>query len=209
MKCIIISAGPELAEEELKKEWQQGAFIICADGGYDNAKKLGIQPHLLLGDLDSIQEDTGALENTPTLVYPREKDDTDTVAAVKEALKRGFDEVHLYGATGGRLDHCMGNIACLSYLHNRGAKGVMVYPWGTIQVIEHHHVLSNMEGTTISILPAEGECKGVTLRGMHYPLDDYHMKWEFPIGISNVVESDQAEILIREGTALLFIDHRI
>lgn len=208
-RCIIISGGPELDGETLIQNSQdKEAFVICADHGYDHAKALGIAPNLLLGDFDSmqaVQREVGA----ETLVYPCEKDDTDTVAAVKEALRRGFALVELHGCTGGRLDHCLGNVACLLYLHHRGAHGVLYAPWGTAQVIEGTHLLSHMQGCTVSILPAEGSAQGVTLTGFHYPLYEADLTAEYPVGISNVVEDDRAVISVKAGTLLLFINKQL
>lgn len=207
--CIIISGGPELDQETLLQNSKAGdVFIICADHGYDHAKALGIEPDLLLGDFDSMQavrQGVGA----ETLVYPCEKDDTDTVAAVKEALRRGFTHVELHGCTGGRLDHYLGNVACLLYLHHRNAKGILYAPWGTVQVVEGTHVLTHMKGRTVSILPAEGSAQGVTLTGFHYPLHEATLTAEYPVGISNVVEADKAVICVRTGTLLLIINDRI
>lgn len=208
-RCIIISGGPELNREVLLQNSRAGdVFIICADHGYDHAQSLGIQPDLLLGDFDSMQTVRQGVA-TETLVYPCEKDDTDTVAAVKEALRRGFTMVELHGCTGGRLDHYLGNVACLLYLHHRGAKGILYAPWGTAQIVEGTHVLTHMQGRTVSILPAEGSAQGVTLTGFHYPLHDATLTAEYPIGISNVVEQEQAVIRVRDGALLLIINDNI
>ncbi|MGI6031457.1 MAG: thiamine diphosphokinase [Eubacteriales bacterium] len=207
MKCVIITGGPELDVEALRASLAEepAPFVICADHGYDNARRAGVSPHLLLGDFDSMEADRKMVEGQPeTIVYPAEKDDTDTVAAVKEALRRGFREVELHGATGARLDHCLGNVACLLYLANRDAQGTIYYPWGSISLVRKEKILMNQKGKTVSLLPIGGPAAGVTLEGFYYPLHEYTMQPEYPIGISNVVTSDQAVIRVREGDLLLF-----
>ena len=63
--------------------------------------------------------------------------------------------------------------------------------------------LHGLRGQTLSVLSYTDEARGVTLRGMKYPLDDYTMSSAFPIGVSNVVESDECSITVREGILLV------
>ena len=114
--CAIISGG----QEDTLCGIEAADFIIACDRGYVYARNAGIRPDLLVGDFDSYR---GALPaDVPVLDLPVEKDDTDTMAAVRWAVSEGFAEIRLYCALGGRLDHLLGNIQSLSFACRHGAK---------------------------------------------------------------------------------------
>ncbi len=107
-KCIIMCAGEF---EPLQIEKEEDDFVIAADNGLSYLLELGILPDIVIGDYDSLspegQRTLRELEETqPERVVhlPVEKDDTDTMAAVREGLARGYDAFYLYAALGGRLD---------------------------------------------------------------------------------------------------------
>ena len=92
-KCYIICGGPEPC---MNAEISEGAFIICADSGYDKALQAGIKPNLILGDFDSLENPLP--DNIETMRSPAHKDDTDTMLAVRTALDRGYDDITLISA---------------------------------------------------------------------------------------------------------------
>ena len=118
--CAIISGG----EPDDLTGIHEADFVIACDRGYAYAKEAGIRPDLLVGDFDSYR---GALDKSvPVLDLPVEKDDTDTMAAVRWAVSEGFSELRLYCALGGRLDHLMGNIQALGFACERGVKASLL-----------------------------------------------------------------------------------
>ena len=111
--CYIICGGPESFSTV---KIPDNAYIICADSGYDKALSAGIKPDLLIGDFDSVKSKLP--DDIDVLRAPAHKDDTDTLLAVRTALEKGFDEIILAGACGGRTDHTLANIATLLYIRN-------------------------------------------------------------------------------------------
>ena len=108
--CYIIGAGPFYG---LVQKPQIGDYILAADGGYRHCQTAGLTPDLLLGDFDSLEEHPTTLD---TQSFPVEKDDTDSMLAMKLGLEKGFRTFHLYGGTGGRLDHILANLQGLGFL---------------------------------------------------------------------------------------------
>ena len=108
--CIIIAAL-WAGEEQAFLTPGEGGFLICADRGYEAAKRFGLSPDLIVGDFDSMptgfltEEDRGR-----TLFLPRLKDDTDTAVCVAEGRKRGYWNFRVGGGLGGRLDHTAANL---------------------------------------------------------------------------------------------------
>ena len=118
-KCIIFcAAGFDCPVQPITGE----DFVIAADGGLAHTQKLGITPHEILGDFDS-------LGFTPegANVFPVEKDDTDAMLAVRRGLALGYREFVLYGSLDGpRLDHTVANFQTLQFLADHGAAGYLV-----------------------------------------------------------------------------------
>ena len=120
-RCVIIG-GAEIGDySRISRSLRRDDFCICCDSGLRHAEKLGMTPSLIVGDFDSSERPDTDIE---TIVLPREKDDTDTVYAAKEAVRRGFDDFLLIGVTGARFDHTFGNISLLLWLeHQRDGAG--------------------------------------------------------------------------------------
>ena len=89
-------------------------FIIAADGGANHLKKYNLKPQLIVGDMDSISEQSLINDKTiEKITYNTDKDQTDTELATIEAFKRGFSHITLIAATGKRLDHTLANLELL------------------------------------------------------------------------------------------------
>lgn len=90
--------------------------MIAVDGGLKGAKELGLVPDVIVGDFDSVDPAVLAFyRKMEHIVWevPAGKDDTDTELALKRAMAMGAGEIVILGATGGRLDHMIGNIQLL------------------------------------------------------------------------------------------------
>lgn len=211
-RCIVIGAGDltlgdiGVAEED---------FVIAVDGGLGYCGLLEVEPDIIMGDFDSVSEQEAAavreLEiRIPDRVirFPREKDDTDLLAALKEGLSRGYRDFRIYAATGGRLDHTLANIQCLLYLKRHGAAGYLIDGTGMILVIvnETVHFQRSLEGT-LSLFSLEKETRGVTLRNMKYPLEDAVITNDYPVGISNEFTGKEAEIIVEDGALVCMISY--
>lgn len=209
-KCILICAGDlTLGEIPIGEK----DFVIAVDGGLSYCGILNVEPDLIIGDFDSLSDDEttaiAELERTipeRILRLPCEKDDTDTMAAIKEGLDRGYREFRLYAATGGRFDHTLANIQALLYLKHHGATGYLVDGAGMVLVLENEavHFQKSLEGT-LSVFSLVEESRGVTIEGMKYCIEDSIIKNDFPIGISNEFIGEEAAISVKEGTLVCII----
>ena len=206
-KCIIVAAGDmtvseiPVADEDL---------LIAVDGGLAYCGLLGLKPDLVLGDFDSVGEDQAEQISLWEKQCPErvirlqpQKDDTDTLAAIKLALERGCTSFLLYGATGGRPEHTIANIQCLLYLKHHGAVGYLMDGLGMIFVMEDEevHFKASMEGY-LSLFSLGKEAVGVDISGMKYPLTDAVITNDFPIGVSNEFTGQEAAVRVRSGQLL-------
>ena len=121
-RCIIFAAGPTEVTPLLPGSFSPDDYIIAADAGIRNAAALGVKPHLVMGDMDSLEK-----SEVPegAVLFPVRKDDTDLMLAVKKGIELGYQTFLIYGALGGRLDHTFASIQTLSYLLDHGCTGVL------------------------------------------------------------------------------------
>lgn len=195
-RCFIFAAGTFFG---LRERPADGDLVIAADAGYRVCEQQNIKPDLLLGDFDSMELPAFSGE---VCRLPVEKDDTDTMAAVKEGLARGCTEFFLYGGTGGkRLDHTLANLQTLLYLRRRGARGWMFdddFVWTVIEN-ESLNVPRETDWALLSLFGLGDRAEGITLQGVQYPLTDGVLTPEFPLGVSNHIMEETAHISVRQG----------
>lgn len=194
-KCIIIGAGtfyghfPRYTEEDC---------IIAADGGYKYCKLCGITPNVVIGDLDSLEEEP---EDCPFKRLPVEKDDTDTLGAIRLGLKEGCEKFHIIAGTGGRPDHTLANLQCLAFLSKKGKAGFLYDENMITTCITDSSIFfpEDAEGT-VSVFSAGDEARGVTERGLKYSLTNADLTNDYPIGVSNSFKGAASKITVKNGS---------
>jgi thiamine pyrophosphokinase len=191
--------------ESLIEPVQEQDFLLAADGGLLHLQKLGLTPDGILGDFDSL-----GYVPEGAKVFPVEKDDTDAMLAVRRGLSLGYREFVLYGSLDGpRLDHTIANFQTLQFLADRGASGYLVGADYLVTVVKDG-TLSFPEGTegTISVFCQGKDAEGVTLEGLHYPLEKGSLSAGFPLGVSNHFTGKAATITVEKGSLLVLWDRK-
>lgn len=209
--AILMCAGEY---EPMPVPVRPGDLVVAVDAGLERLLMQKIEPDLVLGDFDSLDEKyapclekLGREQPERLLRLPVEKDDTDTIYACRLCLERGYRRIRIYGALGGRLDHTIANIQTLAWLKERGADGALVGKNTFVTVLEGEKVLLPEGFTcTFSLFALDPKAEGVTLTGMKYPLSGAELTNTFPLGVSNEVYGRQrasAEVLA--GKALMIL----
>ena len=196
MKALIIGSGS--FSRRCLEICGENPFVICADGGYDSAVKNNITPSVVLGDMDSVEK---APEDS--IVYPTEKDETDSEIAIDYAIEKGFSEVILAGFTGTRLDHTLNNILLLKKLADKGVSGVIVDDNNEIYYLRDRLTLPGRVGSILSVIPVFGNLFGITTKGLKYPLDNETLYFGKSRGISNVFLDKSCEITVTSGEGIV------
>ena len=194
-RCFIFAAGTFYG---LRERPASGDLVIAADAGYRVCQQAGIVPDLLLGDFDSMdQPDFPNIRRSPV-----EKDDTDTMLAVKTALEEGCDTVYIYGGTGGkRLDHTLANLQTLLFIRRRGARGYLYdddFVWTAVEN-ESLTIEKTVGWGLFSVFCLGDRAEGIDETGFQYPLADAVLTPEFPLGVSNHILEPTATITVRKG----------
>lgn len=201
-KCLIFSAAEF---DDMIRDPEPEDMIIAADGGLRHLQKKKLTPNVVLGDFDSltyIPEDA--------LVYPEEKDDTDTMLAVRLGLSRGYREFVIYGGLDGpRIDHTVANFQTLQYLADHDACGYLVGREQLVTVVKDGMIRfpAGVEGT-VSIFCMGPDARGVTLRGLKYPFENGRLTAGFPLGVSNQFRGTRASIRVTDGSLLVIWERK-
>lgn len=210
--CHIVGAG-DLTISRVKTA--EGDLVMAVDGGLSYCSILELEPDIIIGDFDSVsQGEREAIEELKRKVpekiieLPPEKDDTDMLAALKLGLEKGYRSFRIYAGTGGRLEHTLANIQCLLYLKNHEAVGYIMDGNSMIFVMQNEEVRfkADMSGL-LSLFSLGKTARGVTIEGLKYPLTNYTVTNDFPIGISNEFAGTEGLVRVEDGELVCVISY--
>ena len=196
--CFIIGAGPFYG---LPVAPAPGDYVIAADGGYLHCREAGLVPDLLLGDFDSLDALPGDIDVER---FPVDKDDTDSMLAMKLGLEKGYRTFHLYGGTGGRMDHTLANLQGLAYLARQGARGYLYDASYVFTALWNSSLdLPAREEGIFSVFALGETARGVSILGGRYPLEGGELSPFFPLGVSNHFEGRPVRVSVEKGCLLV------
>ena len=200
MEIALILKSPELNETVTQ------STVIYADAGYLHAPKVGQKEVLaVIGDFDSL----GCAPKGENIVnLSPEKDFTDGERALRYAVEKGYNDVTIYGAYGGKIEHVLGNIALLNIAKNLGAKARIKEGERITELIDGKVKIMPKNNSTVSILPYGGSCSFVKSIGLYYPLDNLTLTPYDTRGISNVALQEEIAIEFRSGKALIVYEQK-
>lgn len=202
--CYIFSGG-EMSENDLNTfEIPPADYVICADAGYVYAQKFGFKTDCLLGDFDTLDKLPQREKFSEFLKFKCEKDDTDTMLAVRHALKKDFDEIYIFGALGGRFDHTFANIQTLDFIASHNKIGVIISQNEYITVLkEGSYEFKKYENFTFSVFSLTSKTTGIYEKGFKYSLDNATLTRDFPLGVCNEILGSYGEISFEKGRLLV------
>ncbi len=215
MKIGIVTGGHichDFVESEL--EIQCFDHIIAVDHGADFFLMSKFVPELVVGDFDSIQSDTleQLYEKHHMTIekHPAQKDETDTELAIGKAIAMGATQIIIYGATGSRMDHVLGNIQLLKAAMDHGVDCFLQDENNRIRMINKSISIEKEKqfGYYVSLIPFTPEVKKVTLKGMKYPLEQYDLKSGIARCVSNEIVDEYGVIEMQDGIMLVIESKR-
>ena len=205
-RCVIIGGAPIGNYPFVRGHLRAGDFCVFCDGGLRHRKGLGVAPDLVVGDFDSFENPHLSVE---TVVLPCEKDDTDTVYAAREALRRGFRSFLLLGAAGGRLDHTIANLSLLLMIEEAGGRAELVDDYSVMRLVGATPTAVAGDCAFFSLLNITGEAAGICIRGAKYPLTNGEIPASYQYGVSNeVLPGESAVVSVARGRLLLMEVYR-
>jgi len=209
MKALVVSGGNEINEDKLMSLYEQNDVIIAADSGVEQLLKINKLPDCLVGDLDSINEKSILYlesKGVKTIVYPKEKDKSDTEIAIELILPQKPENITLVGATGSRLDHSLANIFLLKKLSDLNIDTQIIDNNNIIKLIKSEQTIIKDESFDyISLIPICLDGIVITLNGFHYNLIKEHIEFGSSFGISNEIDKSIGHIIKHSGEGLLIL----
>ena len=198
-KCLILANGDTPKKSVVKFLQRNGYdFLICADGGADSAKKLNLVPGIIVGDLDSVSDETLKFyrKNCEIKKITRQND-TDVEKAIKLAVKLKYDEAILLGATGDRLDHSFCNLGIAIKFHDKIDISIL-HEKSFLKVHRGKVEIKTTPGETVSIYGIDNKTK-ITTRGLKYPLKNESLPFGIKESTSNIAKREKVELQIKGG----------
>lgn len=180
-------------------------LLIAADGGARHLLGMGINPHVLIGDLDSLTDEEVqqmASAGVKILRYPADKDWTDLELALRYAIDSGCRVIRLIGALGGRLDQTLGNILLLANPTHTDLDMGLDDGVEEVRLVREHLELDGEPGEIVSLLPLEQSVQGVRTLGLRWALNNETLQRHETRGISNEMLGTRAEVFIKSGLLL-------
>ncbi|NLN66455.1 MAG: thiamine diphosphokinase [Clostridiaceae bacterium] len=202
MDVLVVGSGNMESVELLRQTAALAELLICVDGGARYFQKADITPHVLLGDFDSIEQDTlraYETEGVEVVRFSPRKDYTDMELALNYAVEHGATRIFIMGATGSRVDHSISNVQLLHKLLDADVRGIILDDKNRIYLIKDKITIGRMEGYKLSLVPATPVVEGIVTEGLVWPLFNYTMKMGAGIGISNEFSEDKATVRIGSG----------
>lgn len=210
MRAVIVCGAKIKDYEFVSSYFKEDDFFIYCDSGLLHENRFmstaDTSADLILGDFDSHEFPEN--RNVEIIKLPTEKDDTDSVYAVKEAIKRGFDQILMVGVIGDRLDHGLVNVYSLMYMYERDVDAVIVDDFSEMRLV------GNKKGEIVepkwayfSLVSIAGEATGITIKNAKYEVSEAKIEPSYQYATSNEVSGDMpAKISLRDGYLLLLKD---
>ena len=176
-------------------------LVIAADAGFQVLEQNGIKMDLVIGDFDSLPF---VPKHPDVITLKKEKDDTDMRAAVLEGLKAGYETFHIYGGTGGRIEHTIANMQLLAELSSGGKRGFLFGRDYIITALTNGtFIFPDHVSGYVSVFAHSDRAEGVWLKGLKYELQDAVLSNSYPLGVSNEFIGKESSISVKAGTLLI------
>ena len=200
MKTVILANGEFPKAEKALEILNSANKIICCDGATNNLVEFGLEPDIIIGDLDSVSETIK--QKYQDIVYQvKEQNTNDLTKAVNWCVANNILEFDILGATGKREDHSIANISLLSEYTNK-ANVRIVSDYGVFVSVNKSSKFKSFSGQQISIFSMNPEIE-ISSKGLKYPLENTQLKnwWN---GTLNEATSEQFSLSFTKGKLIVY-----
>ncbi len=192
---------PNLSDYEL---------IACTDGAFHYLKQFKFQLDKLdfiSGDFDShnIEEEIiqQAQNHSFEIIETPDQNKTDFHKALELILKKGFENIDVYGGSGGEQDHFLGNLS-VAYAFKDKLNLQFFDEYSSYYFVPKNFSISDVKGKMISLMPFP-IAKNIETKGLKWPLNREDLMLGERIGTRNVADSQEVSIQYKEGDLLIFV----
>ena len=211
MRAVIFANGVLRGNQAVPQLLQPDDLIIAADGGANHCLELGLQPNVLIGDLDSVFDDDLTRwrdAGTEIIQHDSDKDENDLELALLYAKENAVMEVLILGGLGARWDQTIANLLLPAYEKIRGISVTFWDQGQWLYLVEGEKAIHGHEGQTLSLIPIGGDAEGVSTQGLKWSLDGETLIFGATRGVSNLIVADRAVISVRKGLLLCIVSNQ-
>lgn len=203
--CALVGAVDFNAEDfSARQAAGEFDFVIAVDAGFTHLEALGVLPDMAVGDFDSL----GYVPQCRRVSrHPVKKDKSDMELAMEKALFWDNDNLIVYGALSGRLDHTVANLQLFARYSEQGATVTGVGDAFAVRFVTGPDAFLLPEGLgagTVSVFSASDVARGVIESGLEYPVNDETLTNRTTRGLSNELMGERATVAVEEGTLMVF-----
>jgi thiamine pyrophosphokinase len=200
--ALLICNGQPVRRSVLTRLVRSADLIVAADGGANMARRSGISPDVIIGDLDSIAPATKRHFRHSVIIHVRRQDNTDLEKALDYLVSLKVRDVTIVGLTGRRMDFTLANLSVLWKYAPHLEWRVAGDDWYAVPVRGRLRIRARI-GTTVSLIPY-GPCSGITLAGLKYPLVNGALRIG-EVAVSNSVRRSIFSVQLKRGKLLLIV----
>ncbi len=199
--CYIIGGG---SFDGFFDEIEKDDLVLAADRGYTLAKSENIKVDYIIGDFDSSKrpDDINVIALNPI------KDYTDTVASIEFAKEKGYKKIIIYGGLGGRESHTISNIRTIFHYKKQGINIKLKSKSKEIFVVDDNFSYTYKNHDFYVSIFSLNDNTRLTIKGLYYELDDYKMKIEDALGVSNETKKEDFEIEVKDGAVVVVFEDK-
>jgi thiamine pyrophosphokinase len=182
MNYLVVANGEPPSPQLLHTLYKKHDQLVAVDGGLYACLQCRLEPHLMIGDFDSVSEDVrNQLSHIPQ-IYTYDQDCSDLEKTLAYLIQKATGTVTVCGALGKRLDHTLANICILCRYPDR-----VKFETDTevCLALPKSGVLECIEGQTLSLIPVCNQAKGVVTHGLKWELSGEKLNKNF-FSISNI-----------------------
>jgi thiamine pyrophosphokinase len=204
--ALIIANGKLPGTEVINALTASADFIICADGGANHAKRIGILPDLIIGDFDSVSKETLKFFRNVRRIKEPDQDTTDLEKSILYCISHGIRSANVIGASGDRIDHTTAGLGCFKkFGHQISLR--MIDALGELTRIDGEVHLLMTIGEKLSLIPVD-QCTGIRTYNLKFCLDGEILEIGTREGVSNSALAENVSISVEQGTLLLYRFHQ-
>jgi thiamine pyrophosphokinase len=210
MRAIIFANGRFTDIQRARDLLRDDDLVIAVDGGTRYAWEVGVDPQLVVGDLDSLtpaEQERLRWSGAQISRFPPRKDETDLELALLRAASEGAEAIVLLAALGGRLDQTIANLLLLALPELDGIDVRVVEGLQVAFLIRKEALVEGQPGDTVSLIPLGGDAVGVTTEGLEWHLDGDTLHFGPARGVSNALTAERASVRVRRGLLLCVVTH--
>jgi thiamine pyrophosphokinase len=202
---VVVFAGGDPVDHRARSAVPPGAVIVAADSGLHAVLDLGLRADVVVGDMDSVDEErlsVAIAAGARVERHPVDKDFTDLELALQVAQQLGATEVLVMGGAGGRLDHFLANQLLLASDAYAQLRIEAITGDARTTVVRDRAELRGKPGSLVTLLAIGGPAYGVQTTGLRFPLHGETLVSGSTRGVSNEMEEPIASVSCTAGVLL-------